>query len=81
MYTCSIDEKIGFVDLRSKKVINSLNLNTPLTSLGLDKKGNFLVAGSYFGSLFGIDIRKPNTRLVEFFGHDSRIFSVDFEYR
>jgi len=40
-----------------------------------------LVIGTYFGTLYGLDLRKTNQPFKEFEGNDSRVYSIDFERR
>ena len=76
--SCSLDETIAFLDLRQKKVANTIKTDTALTCLSIAPNGYYIVAGSYFGEIKGIDMRKDNTSIMKYKGHKNMVKSIDF---
>ena len=76
--SCSLDETLAFLDTRQNKVANVVNLNTPLTCLSVSPEGNYIVLGSFFGEILGIDIRKSASILMRYTGHTSPIKKIDY---
>ena len=76
--SCSLDETMAFLDLRQKKVANVINLNTPLNCLSVSPEGNYIVLGSFFGDILGIDIRKSASVVMKYKGHTAPVKKIDY---
>ena len=76
--SCSLDETLAFLDIRQKKVANTINMGSALTCLSVSPSGYNIVTGSYFGEIKGIDIRKEDSTVMKYKGHKGMVKSIDY---
>lgn len=76
--SCGLDEKISFLDIRQKKIANSIDMSVALTCLSVAPNGYNIVVGSYFGDIKVVDMRKNEALPIKYKGHKSMVKSVEY---
>lgn len=76
--SCSLDEKLSFLDIRQKKIANVIEMGVALTCLSVAPNGYNIVTGSYFGDIKMVDTRKTDALMMKYKGHKTMVKSIDY---
>lgn len=78
--SCGLDKRILCYDIMSKKVIKTMTVDAPLTSLAFMHDGATLACGSSRGKIFIFDLRKGAVPIKTLLGHKSSVQSLCFQF-
>lgn len=73
MVTSGVDQNLMFYDILEKKLVKKIIAEEPLSTVGLHRNGQMLVAGGMYGSIFVYDLRYPNKTQCKLLGHETSI--------
>lgn len=75
--SCGLDGKIYFFDINETKLIKTLNINTPLTSLAFNNEGNQIICGDTKGMVYIYDLRNSDKPKNILLGNKGRIYYME----
>lgn len=75
VFSGGLDQRLNIFDLKEFKVVKSITIPFAITSIAASPIGNSLALGGYFGEICLIDLRKPDTKLMSYVGHEKSIVS------
>ena len=71
MCTCGLDQRIQFYDTQEKKLVKTIDVDSPLTCLSFCSDGHTLAGGTLFGTVLLYDLRVPGNTKNILKGHEN----------
>lgn len=79
MCTAGLDQKVHFYDIQEKRVVKTMELDAPITSLAFYGEGHTIAIGTLYGNIQIYDLRATTTAKANLRGHEgSSVNWLDF---
>jgi WD40 repeat protein len=79
MCTSGLDQRINFYDTHEKKIVKTIDVESPLTCISYANDGHTLAGGTLYGTILIYDLRSPGTPKNVLKGHEGNAINwLDF---